>query len=294
MQVPVTDLRQQPTFSIKEYGKDPHQETQLLLGETVQIEKIEGGWAYVSSLEQKTWVEGEGWKPYPGWIPIEHLIEKKTEPKETITISELWVDIHAQPNHTSPRQLSVSMGTTLEKRGVEGGWTLVTLPNETMGAVLTKEIISGDLGSEEQKREVLMSLGDKLIGAPYHWGGRSAYLEGSVPLTSVDCSGLVNLLYRVIGYKIPRNAQDQLLFCNPCSVEELKPGDLLFSTDPSNERRIDHVMIYAGGEEILEATARTKSVRRVSLKERFDSKLADIFNGCEVADRRLYFGKILY
>ena len=51
------------------------------------------------------------------------------------------------------------------------------------------------------KLDNLRELATSLLGAPYCWGGRSAF--------GIDCSGLVQLLFRMIDVKIPRDAIQQ-------------------------------------------------------------------------------------
>lgn len=75
-------------------------------------------------------------------------------------------------------------------------------------------------------RQAVVERGKQLLGAPYFWGGRFAY-QGD-PFASVDCSGLVSLLYRTEWIELPRDAHDQFLISAPREGAELQVGDLAF------------------------------------------------------------------
>src|SRR6266851_3901571 len=58
------------------------------------------------------------------------------------------------------------------------------------------------------------------LGVPYRFGGCSR--------VGVDCSCLVELVYRAVGVNLPRVAADQYAATARLSPEDLQPGDLVF------------------------------------------------------------------
>jgi cell wall-associated NlpC family hydrolase len=77
------------------------------------------------------------------------------------------------------------------------------------------------------------------------WGGKSLF--------GIDCSGLVQVVYKTIGLFLPRNASDQIKHGQVVSfVEEAKTGDLAFFDD--EEGRIVHVGICLGQGRVLHAS----------------------------------------
>jgi cell wall-associated NlpC family hydrolase len=65
----------------------------------------------------------------------------------------------------------------------------------------------------------------------------------------VDCSGLVQWAYRQINVELSRPTQQQILVGVAVPVEEMRPGDLVFTKSDRGSYALDygHVAIYAGG-----------------------------------------------
>jgi cell wall-associated NlpC family hydrolase len=80
------------------------------------------------------------------------------------------------------------------------------------------------------------------LGVPYVFGG-------SNPATGLDCSGLVQLVFRQVGIVLPRTAQLQYAATTRIPRDQLEAGDLVFFArtyaDPHDW--ITHVGIYIGG-----------------------------------------------
>lgn len=103
----------------------------------------------------------------------------------------------------------------------------------------------------------------KYIGVPYVWGGSSP--------SGFDCSGLVQYVYHEIGIDIPRTSQDQYYAGTHIAADRLdllKPGDLLFFGKDANPDQVHHVVMYAGGDDIIEAPYTGSHVKVSSLEER--------------------------
>jgi cell wall-associated NlpC family hydrolase len=87
------------------------------------------------------------------------------------------------------------------------------------------------------------------LNAPYLWGGRTPF--------GIDCSGFTQMVYRMCGYSIPRDASQQVKKGETLSfLEECQPGDLAFFDNP--EGAITHVGIVLEDFNIIHASGRVR------------------------------------
>ena len=87
------------------------------------------------------------------------------------------------------------------------------------------------------------------LHAPYLWGGRS-------PL-GIDCSGLTQMVYRLQGKNIPRDAYQQAEIGKTLEfLDESEPGDLAFFEN--NKGRITHVGIIIENNYIIHASGKVR------------------------------------
>jgi cell wall-associated NlpC family hydrolase len=94
-----------------------------------------------------------------------------------------------------------------------------------------------------------VGLGAAPVEIAHHYLGVKYVFGGSDPAVGLDCSGLVQLVFRQLGTTLPRTAQLQFDATARVAREELQPGDLVFFArtyaDPHDW--ITHVGIYVGG-----------------------------------------------
>ena len=82
------------------------------------------------------------------------------------------------------------------------------------------------------------------LKAPYLWGGKSPF--------GIDCSGFTQMVYKINGYALPRDAHQQAAEGEVLSfIEESEPGDLAFFDNA--EGQIIHVGIIMGNNYIIHA-----------------------------------------
>jgi peptidoglycan DL-endopeptidase CwlO len=95
----------------------------------------------------------------------------------------------------------------------------------------------------------------KYLGVPYRWGGTD-------PSSGLDCSGLTQRVYADLGVTIPRTAAQQATIGTAvASLDQARPGDLVFFDDSSSRPGIDHVGIYVGDGKMIAAPTEGQTVK---------------------------------
>lgn len=109
---------------------------------------------------------------------------------------------------------------------------------------------NGEAKSLHQKwsAELMVTLARKYMNAPYLWGGRSPF--------GIDCSGFTQVVFRVAGYKLPRDSKDQIMQGREISLEEAVPGDLAFFTNKAG--KMNHVGIIVKDGEIIHSSGKVR------------------------------------
>jgi len=222
----IADLRREPIqFPVQDYSHQDLRETQLLFGENIELLDQKEQWLYISAIEQTYFDEQQGWLPHKGWI-------LNSEAKEVEFFS-------------SPKYAICVPCASIQNSLLSFGTLLSEVSSDTPDIRILPKI---------PNRTVLVEDSLLFLGIPYLWGGRAFDLRS--PISSVDCSGLVNLLYRAQGVMLPRNAHDQYLKCRPTS--DLKSGDPLYL---AKEQRVSHVVLKLDEKTFIEAPKTGQSVR---------------------------------
>lgn len=137
----------------------------------------------------------------------------------------------------------------------------VTLITEDFSSVMTldgKTLLS--MGSEVEfpavasrrshdLRESIALTAKEFLNIPYLWGGKSFF--------AVDCSGFVQLVYKIHNMKMPRDTYQQAEVGEALSfVEESQPGDLAYFEN--SEGKIIHVGIMLENQKIIHASGKVR------------------------------------
>ncbi len=235
-------------------GEPERAVSQLLLGERVTVDQIDGDWVKVAALSQPSHLDPRG---YPGWLHVGQLAAGSAAPADG---TDLMVDASSTAVRDAPFGDILLYGVTIGTRltGVGGtyrGWRQVLVPGQDEpGWVRADDVVAAPDG--EVSADDVLSVAERIIDAPYVWGGMSAY--------GVDCSGLVHMSCRRHGITIPRDAGDQAEATKEIPIDEASPGDLYFFAHP--DRKIHHVGLVAGERKMVNASQQHRRVVLESLE----------------------------
>ena len=122
----------------------------------------------------------------------------------------------------------------------------MTIPfGSTLNSIkLFDHSFDGNTTKTVQPKENLVKTSLLFINSPYLWGGRTPF--------GIDCSGFTQIIYKINGYKIDRDAKDQVNIGLSLSfIEESEPGDLAFFDNKEGD--IVHVGIIMEDNHIIHA-----------------------------------------
>ena len=109
---------------------------------------------------------------------------------------------------------------------------------------LLKSTYDGPSTSGKKDKSFLIETALQYLNTPYLWGGRTPF--------GIDCSGFTQMVYRLNGHRLLRDASEQATQGEALSfIEESEPGDLAFFDN--DEGAIVHVGLIMEDNYIIHA-----------------------------------------
>lgn len=217
----------------KEPSNTSEMVTQLLFGEHYQVIEDTEEWAKIITAYDKY----ECWINLKQHTRITESTYKLLDMQQPVLNAEL---LQLITNETSRQVFPILMGSTLpgyliKECKVEN--TLYHFEGNTVNATEKKPI------------EQLIKTAYVFLNSPYLWGGKTFF--------GIDCSGFTQMVYKMNGYKLPRDAWQQAELGHPLSfVEEAQAGDLAFFDN--EEGKIVHVGIVLENQQIIHASGKVR------------------------------------
>jgi len=110
--------------------------------------------------------------------------------------------------------------------------------------------ITGKLPASFTADETVVQTASRFLNSPYLWGGRTQW--------GFDCSGFVQIVYKIQGIALPRDAAAQSGQGKMVNfIEESLPGDILFFSGESDN--ISHVGILIAPGKVIHSSGKVRT-----------------------------------
>ena len=191
---------------------------QALIGEVFKVPEKRKKWSRIRLLHDKYegWIDNKQYKE----ITEEEYAFAKAQPQQLISDPVQFITTAQQ------QLLTAVMGSAVNNLD------------------LIQATYEGPSISGKKDKNTLVETALLFVGTPYLWGGRTHF--------GIDCSGFTQMVYRLNGHKLLRDASQQATQGDALSfIEESEPGDLAFFDN--DEGAIVHVGIIMEDNHIIHA-----------------------------------------
>lgn len=211
-----------------------------------RVSEIVNGQVSEQLLERDSWVYLRQQDGYLGWAYRPYLTETPPPPPTHIVHKPLSL-LRVKPYSEAALASRLMGGTRVSVTAVSDTWAHLVLAGERDGWVPLVDLrdLTALPRDENGRRQQIVRDSRKFTGVQYLWGGCTGQ--------GIDCSGLAQLLHRLVGVAIPRDADMQFEAQTPVEPP-FKPGDLLFFGSGQGYRSITHVGISLGGWRIIHSS----------------------------------------
>lgn len=197
--------------------------SQVLYGEIFKVIEQRKKWSKIRLAFDKY----EGWIDNKQYVEIEEFKYQSLN-KEDPALSTDLVEFIEDENQ---QLFAIPLGTSLN------------------GLSLLKHQYDGHSINTKNPKSNLIKTAFLYLNSPYLWGGKTPF--------GIDCSGFTQMVYKLNGYKLLRDASQQASQGEALSfIEESEPGDLAFFDN--NEGAIIHVGIIMKDNYIIHAHGKVR------------------------------------
>jgi len=206
--------------------------SQLLFGDCFEIMELTEKWVNIKTCFDN----------YQGWIDSKQFINTKDC---LICPEDKGCILGLRPYHEVVR---ISTG---EKLHLLAGSSIPRLLNEKFFLGIEEYQLRSDcmVSEDSDFQSSVVEYSRFFLNAPYLWGGRSLF--------GIDCSGFTQVVFKMLGKNLKRDASQQAEQGQVVNfLQEAKAGDLAFFDN--EEGRVIHVGIMLDDQNIIHASGRVK------------------------------------
>ncbi|QYJ69507.1 C40 family peptidase [Flavobacterium litorale] len=211
-----------------EHSDQSEMTSQVLFGEHFKVLKQNKKWSYI----QLAFDSYTGWIDNKQYKAISEADYNQLEKVPAVLNADL-IEYITAPNN---QLLAVPIGTSLSFLDNSN----INTENYSFEGLKTTGVTS---------KQHLLRTAFMYLNAPYLWGGKTPF--------GIDCSGFTQMVYKLNGYKLLRDASEQATQGEALSfIEESEPGDLAFFDN--EDGAIIHVGIIMEDNYIIHAHGKVR------------------------------------
>jgi len=197
--------------------------TQALYGDYFKVLEQRKNWSRIRFAFDKY----EGWIDNKQYLKLEHNEYTEFKNSELKLSKDLIEFVSDNSNNLYP----IPVGSDLK------------------GLSLLQHHFEGNIIYSKHSKSEIIKTSFLYLNAPYLWGGKTPF--------GIDCSGFTQMVYKLNGYKLYRDASQQATQGEALSfIEESEPGDLAFFDNSEGE--ITHVGIIMEDNHIIHAHGKVR------------------------------------
>jgi gamma-D-glutamyl-L-lysine dipeptidyl-peptidase len=207
--------------------------TQLLFGDHFEVLETQGSWCRILSAYDN----------YECWIDKKQFIPILQPTFDILSSPEIYCSnelVQVITENKSSSLFPIVIGSTLPN--FDNGECAV----ENNSWMYEGAYINGELPFTKNG---IIETAMLFLNTPYLWGGKTPF--------GIDCSGFTQIVYKLSGIRLRRDAAQQAEQGETLSfMEEAEPGDLAFFDN--DEGRIVHVGIVMDNNKIIHASGKVR------------------------------------
>lgn len=194
---------------------------QLIYGDIIEILEEKEKWVKIKSL----------YDDYIGWIDKKQYFKIEDNIKLDLNKPVYSIDLVEFIENNNNELITIPIGSDISN---------ISLMNHKFDG----KTISG-----KNNRNSIVNTALSFLNSPYLWGGKTPF--------GIDCSGFTQMVYKINGYKLCRDAKDQANQGKTLSfIEESEAGDLAFFNNDQGD--IIHVGIILQNNHIIHASGKVR------------------------------------
>jgi hypothetical protein len=206
--------------------------TQLLFGDHYEVKEVSA---------DKKWLRiCIAFDQYLGWIDSKQHHSITKDHFDYLNRAELKISIDLTTSILyNKTPLAILMGS------------IIPISSAELFKMEEQFAFNGEAKNVGQKREFefLRITANRYLNAPYLWGGKSPF--------GIDCSGFTQMVFKICGYSLLRDARQQATQGKAVrNFSDAKPGDLAFFKNGKDA--IVHVGIVYANNQLIHASGRVR------------------------------------